>query len=187
MRALTAARAQGHIAYLGASCCGEYDHLARAIQQQQYVPDCVITRFNFMDQRASMRLLPACAEQGIATLAAQTFGWLGDVSFVRFPNTWRLRNMTRNFTGQSAAQAHLRWVLGQANIGGVLVSMQDTAQITENRQAVQAPMPRADMASVFGSFIEAIRDTDDGWRALLEDPEWEVRTSAEAYLETHAR
>ncbi len=134
-----------------------------------------------------MRLLPACAEQGIATLAAQTFGWLGDVSFVRFPNTWRLRNMTRNFTGQSAAQAHLRWVLGQANIGGVLVSMQDTAQITENRQAVQAPMPRADMASVFGSFIEAIRDTDDGWRALLEDPEWEVRTSAEAYLETHAR
>lgn len=186
MRALHAARNQGHIAYFGATCYGEYDHLAGAIADQAYLPACILTRLNFLDQGASARLLPVCAERGIATLAAQTFGWLGDVSFVRFPNTWRLRNMTRNFTGQSVAQAHLRWALGQANIGGALVSMQDTAQIKENGEAVQAAMPRTDMTSVFGSFVEAIRDTEDGWRALREDPEWEVRTAAEAYLTAHA-
>ncbi len=186
MQALNAARAQGHLARFGATCYEDYDHLARAIEQQQYLPDCVVTRFNFMDQRASARLLPVCAERGVATLAAQTFGWMGNVSFVRFPNTWRLCNMTRSFTGQSAAQAHLRWVRGQANIDGVLVSMQDTAQVKENAAAVQAAMPRADMASVFGSFAEAIRDTDDGWQALLEDPEWEARMAAEAYLAAHA-
>jgi len=52
---------------------------------------------------------------------------------------------------------------------------------------VQSAMPRADMASVFGAFVEAIRGTEDGWRALLEDPEWEVRAAAEAYLEASER
>lgn len=186
MRALIDARSQGHIAYFGATCCGDYDYLAQAIEEQQFKPDCVITRFNFMDQGASGRLLPVCTHNNIATLAAQTFAWLGDVAFVRFPNTWRLRNMTRSFTGQSAAQAHLRWAAGQPGVGGVLVSMQEAAQVRENAQAVQATMPRADMASVFGSFMEAIWDTDEGWRALCEDPEWEVRTAAEAYLELQA-
>lgn len=187
VRALTEARRWEHVRHFGATCYGDYDHLAQVIAGQSYVPDCIITRFNFMDQGASVRLLPVCTQQGIRTLAAQTFGWLGGVSFVRLPNTWRLRNMTRNFTGQSAAQAHLRWVLGQANVGGALVSMQEAAQVKENAGAVQAPMPRADMASVFGSFAEALRGTDEGWRALLEDPEWEVRTAAEAYLEATER
>lgn len=187
MRALNEARQGEHVKYFGATCYGDYDYLAGAIERQEYVPGCVITRFNSLDQGASACLLPVCAEHKIATLAAQTFGWMGGISFVRFPNTWRLRNMTRSFTGQSASQAHLRWVLGQTGIGGAMVSMQDTAQIKENGAAVQSAMPRADMASVFGSFAEAIRDTDDGWQALLEDPEWEVRSAAASYLEAKAR
>ncbi len=187
LRALSAARDAGHVTRFGATCSGDYDCLASAIERREYVPDCVVARFNFLDQGAITRLLPVCGEHGIVALAAQTFAWLGGVPFVRFPNTWRLRNMTRSFTGQSAAQAHLRWALGQANVGGVLVSMQDAAQVKENKEAVQSAMPRADMASVFGAFVEAIRGTEDGWRALLEDPEWEVRAAAEAYLEASER
>jgi len=186
LRALNEARQWEHVTYFGATCYGDYETLVQAIKENRYVPACVATRFNYLDQRAAMHLLPLCGVRGIATLAAQTFGWVGNVSFVRFPNTWRLRNMTRNFTGQSAGEAHLRWVLGQEGIGGTLVSMQDAAQIKENREAVQSAMPRADMASVFGSFVEAIRDTDDGWRALRDDPEWEVRTAAEAYLDAQS-
>ena len=90
--------------------------------------------------------------------------------------------MTQAFRGYSVAQAHLRWVLGQAGVGGVLASMQDAAQIKENAGAVRMPMPGADMASVFGSFAEAIAGTDEGWRALLQDPEWEIRAAAQAFL-----
>lgn len=182
-RALAEARERGLVAHFGATCYGDYDYLAQVIETNSYAPDCIAARFSFADTGASARLLPACAARDIPALATQTFAWRGGVSFVRFPNTWRLRNMTQNFTGQSVARAHLRWVLGQDGIAGVLVSMQDAAQLKENAQAVIAQMPRADMASVFASFVEAIDGTAEGWQGLLEDPEWEVRTAAAAYLD----
>lgn len=181
-RALTEARARGVVGFVGATCYGDYDYLANVIEGQEFVPDCVAARFSFFDQRAAARLLPVCAAGGIRTLAAQTFGWLGGVPFVRFPNTWRLRNMTQSFRGYSVAKAHLRWALGQAGVGGVLVSMQDAGQVRENADAVRMAMPGADMASVFAGFVDALGDGEGGWRALLQDPEWEIQAAAQAFL-----
>ena len=84
----------------------------------------MLARFNYLDQGAGARLFPVCRANGVTALAAQSFSWLGGVPFVRFPNTWRFRNLTKNFYGFTAAQAHLYWVLAQPDSDGVLISMQ---------------------------------------------------------------
>ncbi len=181
LRALDAARAAGTVRQVGATCYGSYDALADALESGLPL-DVVFARFNFLDQRASARLLPLCRARGITTLAAQTFGWVGGVPFVRFPNTWRFRNLTKNFYGFTAAQAHLNWVLRQPNIDSVIVSMQSPEQITENVAAVGIEKVPAGLESLFESFVEAITRTREGWRGLLQDEQWEIRAAAEAYL-----
>lgn len=101
---------------------------------------------------------------------------------MRFPNTWRYRNLTKNFYGFTAAQAHLHWVLRQPNIDGVLVSMQTPAMVSENAAATQIVKEPDGIESLFESFVEAITKTKEGWRGLLTDELWEYRAAAEARL-----
>ena len=136
-RALDEAKASGQIRYTGATCYGAYGALADAIEGGSLAADVVLARFNYLDQGAAGRLFPACRAQGVMTLAAQSFSWLGDVPFVRFPNTWRFRNLTKNFYGFTAAQAHLYWLLAQPNIDGLLISMQTPEQVAENVAATK--------------------------------------------------
>ena len=181
-RALDEAQAMGVVRHVGATCYGAYDALAETIEGDALPADLVVARFNFLDQAAGTRLFPVCRARGVATLAAQSFSWLGGVPFVRFPNTWRLRNLTKNFYGFTAAQAHLHWLLGQPNIDGALVSMQTTAQVTENVGATQLTKTPQGLTSLFDSFVEALTRTREGWRGLKQDELWEYRTAAEAYL-----
>ena len=104
LQALEAARAAGTVRRIGATCYGAYDALADALDTGLPL-DVVFVRFNSVDQNAAARLLPACRARGVTALAAQTFAWVGGVPFVRFPNTWRYRNLTKNFYGFTAAQA----------------------------------------------------------------------------------
>ena len=101
---------------------------------------------------------------------------------MRFPNTWRLRNLTKNFYGMTAGQAHLHWVLQNPGVDGVVVSMQTPEQITENVAAAHLAKTPQGLESLFESFLEAITRTREGWRGLLQDEQWEIRMAAEAYL-----
>ena len=181
-RALETARAAGTVRHAGATCCGAYDALAEAVESGALPLEVVAARYNYFDQSAAIRLFPACRARGAATLAAQTFSWVGGVPFVRFPNTWRFRNLTKNFYGFTAAQAHLFWVLSQPDIDGVLVSMQTAAQIAENVAATQIVKAPLGLESLFDSFAEAITRTKEGWRGLKTDALWEYRAAAETYL-----
>jgi len=181
-RALDEARNLGTIRYTGATCYGAYDALAEAIVGGLLPADIVLARFNYLDQAAGTRLFPACRARRVTTLAAQSFSWLGGVPFVRFPNTWRFRNLTKNFYGFTAAQAHLYWLLGQPNIDGALVSMQTAAQVTENIGAAQITKTPQGLESLFDSFVEALTRTREGWRGLKQDALWEYRAAAETYL-----
>ena len=122
--ALESARVAGLLKHIGVTCNAAYDSLAQTIHNKTLPLDIVAARYNYLDQVAGDTLFPMCQAQGITTLATQTFAWIGDVPFVRFPNTWRYRNLTKNFYGFTAGQAHLHWVLSQPNIDGVLASMQ---------------------------------------------------------------
>ena len=181
-QALDEARAAGQINHIGATCYEAYDALADAIERAHLTPDVVAARYNYRDQGAAHRLFPACRARGVTTLAAQTFAWVGGVPFVRFPNTWRFRNLTKNFYGFTAAQAHLYWVLTRPNVDGALVSMQTPAQVAENVAATQIAKTPDGLESLFESFAEAITKTREGWRGLLTDELWEYRAAAEAYL-----
>ena len=94
-RALDEARAAGQVRHIGATCYGAYDALAGAIEDDLLPADVVLARFNYLDQAAGTRLFPVCRARGVTALAAQSFSWLGGVPFVRFPNTWRFRNLTK--------------------------------------------------------------------------------------------
>ena len=72
---------------------------------------------------AARTLIPTYREKNIAIIAAKTFSWIGDIPFVRFPNTWRFRNITKNFCNITAAQAHLAWGMKSQQFASVLVSM----------------------------------------------------------------
>ena len=181
-RALGEAQNAGTIRHTGATCYGAFDALAEAIEGDRLPADIVLARFNYLDQAAGARLFPACRAHGVTALAAQSFSWLGDVPFARFPNTWRLRNLTKNFYGFTAAQAHLYWVLTQPNIDGALVSMQTPAQVAENIAATRITKTPQGLESLFDSFVEALTRTREGWRGLKQDELWEYRAAAEVYL-----
>ncbi len=181
--ALQEAQAAGVIRHIGATCYSAYDTLAQAIQDQTFTPEIVIARYNYQDQSAANTLFPLCQAQSITTLATQSFSWVGDVPFVRFPNTWRPRNLTKNFYGFTAAQAHLFWVLQQPSVDGLLVSMQTPQQVTENVSATQITKTPQGLTSLFDSFVEAITQTREGWRGLKDDDLWEYRMAAENYLQ----
>ena len=111
--ALAEAQAAGHIGSVGVTCYGAYDALVDTLETGALTLDVVIARYNYLDQAAGESLFPMCRSKHITTLAAQPFAWVGGVSFVRFPNTWRYRNLTKNFYGFTAGQAHLYWVSQQ--------------------------------------------------------------------------
>lgn len=180
--ALTEAQAAGQVVSVGATCDAAFDFLADTLAADSLPLDVVIARFCFPVQAASARLFPLCRARGVTTLAAHTFSWYSGVPFVRFPNTWRFRNLTKNFYGFTAAQAHLHWVLRQPNIDGILVSMQTPAQVTENAAATQSVKEPDGLESLFESFVDAITKTKEGWRGLLTDEIWEYRAAAEARL-----
>jgi len=181
-RALDEAKASGHVRHAGATCYGAYDALADAVEGGALAADVLLARFNYFDQGAAGRLFPTCRAQGVTALAAQSFSWLGDVPFVRFPNTWRFRNLTKNFYGFTAAQAHLYWLLAQPNIDGLLVSMQTPEQVAENVAATKITKTPSGLESLFDSFVEALTRTREGWRGLKQDELWEYRAAAEMYL-----
>ncbi len=185
--ALAEAQSLGHIRHIGVTCYEAYDSLADTLDQDVLTLDIVVARFNYVDQSAATRLFPLCRARSITTLAAQPFAWTGGVPFVRFPNTWRFRNLTKNFYGFSAAQAHLYWVSRQPSIDGILVSMQTPQQITENVGALQITKTPTGLESLFDSFAEAITRTKEGWRGLLGDEQWEYRAAAEAHLQRRKR
>ena len=180
--ALDEARDVGQIVRVGATCDAAFDFLADTLEADLLPVELVTARFCFPAQEAATRLFPLCRARGIPTLAAHTFSWFGGVPFVRFPNTWRYRNLTRNFYGFTAAQAHLHWVLRQPSLDGVLVSMQTPAQVVENAAATQIIKEPEGIESLFESFVEAITKTKEGWRGLLTDDLWEYRAAAEARL-----
>lgn len=180
--ALLEARTSGHIGSIGVTCYSKYEELAKTLETDTLTLDIVVARYNYFDQSAAVRLFPVCRAKGVTTLAAQTFAWVGEVPFVRFPNTWRYRNLTKNFYGFTAAQAHLYWVSRQPDIDGVLVSMQTPEQIRENAAALEITKTPTGLESLFGSFAEAITQTKEGWRGLRQDEEWEYRAAAETYL-----
>ena len=180
--ALTEAQASGKIVRVGATCDAAFDFLAGIIEADTVPLEGVTARFCFPHQNAAARLFPLCRARGIPALAAHTFSWQGSVPFVRFPNTWRYRNLTKNFYGFTAAQAHLHWVLRQPGIDGILISMQTPAQVTENVAATQILKEPDGIESLFESFVDAITKTKEGWRGLLTDKQWEYRAAAEARL-----
>ena len=185
--ALAEAQSAGHIKYIGVTCYEAYDSLADTLEQDALTLDIVVARYNYLDQAAAQRLFPLCRAKDMTTLAAQPFAWVGGVPFVRFPNTWRFRNLTKNFYGFTASQAHLYWVSRQPSIDGILVSMQTPEQIAENVSALQISKTPAGLESLFESFAEAITQTKEGWRGLLGDEQWEYRAAAETHLQRRKR
>jgi len=167
---------------MGVTCYGAFTELANAIEQGLIQPDIVLARFNFFDQGALDRLFPICRARGIQILATQPFSWIDGIPFVRFPNTWRLRNLTRNFYGFTAGQAHLHWILAHPEVDGVLASMQSEVQVLENFAGTQLAKTPDGLNSLFESFVEAITNTREGWRGLLSDEFWEYRVAAEMHL-----
>lgn len=185
--ALSEAYAAGHIGSVGVTCYREYEALAETLETDALTLDVVVARYNYFDQAAGIRLFPVCRSKSVMTLAAQTFAWVGGVPFVRFPNTWRYRNLTKNFYGFTAAQAHLYWVSRQPGVDGILISMQTPEMVTENLAALQISKTPTGLESLFDSFAEAITQTKEGWRGLLQDEEWEYRAAAEARLQRKNR
>ncbi len=181
--ALQEAQAAGHVRHIGVTCYGAYDFVADTLETDALTPDVVVARYNYLDPQAGNRLFPLCHAKQITALATQPFAWVGGVPFVRFPNTWRYRNLTKNFYGFTAAQAHLYWVSRQPNIDGILVSMQTPEQIAENIAALQITKTPTGLESLFDSFAEAITKTKEGWRGLLQDEQWEYRAAAETHLQ----
>jgi len=104
---------------------------------------------------------------------------------VRFPNTWRLRNLTQNFTGISAGQAHLRWLLNQNGVGGAFAGCSKPEQAAQNAASVGLDgvlSPPQGVESLLAEFVTAITGSKEGWTGLLDDERWEYRLAAKTIL-----
>ncbi|HEY3329565.1 MAG TPA: aldo/keto reductase [Capsulimonadaceae bacterium] len=181
--ALKQLKAAGKIRAWGLTCYRDHDAAAEVVQH--YAPDLVIARCNAADLNALRLLVPRCEERGIPFIATQTIAWAKGVPFVRFSNTWRLRNMLMNFYGVSAVQAHTRWLLHGRGIGGVACTFNEQGQPQEvcaSAGAGKLIAPPPGMETALSEFISAITRSDEGWTILLSDPYWVYRAAASDLL-----
>lgn len=175
-------RSKGAIGAWGLSSYGDYDCVAELVAA--YKPDVVLARCNPTDLGALRLLGPRCEKIGVPMIATQTIAWTKGVPFVRFSNTWRLRNMLKSFYGVSAIQAHTRWLLQAHGVTAVACGINESGQAIELAKAVgdivKAPPPG--MEAALNEFVLAITRSDAGWTDLLTDPYWEYREAAQKLL-----
>lgn len=138
---LRAWKAEGRIRYLGVThyTASHHDELAKLVETEAL--DFVQFNYNLAARNAEKRLLPACADNGVATLINEPFekGTLfGRVSEAPLPDVAEALGCT------SWAQLFLKYIFGHPAVTCAIPATSDPEHAAENVAAGRGPAPDAD-------------------------------------------
>ena len=135
---LRAWKKEGRIRYLGATHyrADHHDELHELIQNEDL--DFLQFNYNLTERNAEQRLLPACADQGVATLINEPFN-KGDL--FRRVRDKPLPGWAGEIGCTSWAQVFLKYLLAHPAVTAVIPATGDPEHAAENAAAGREPLP----------------------------------------------
>jgi len=132
-------RDEGRVRYIGVThyTTGYHDDLARIVEREPI--DFVQLNYNIAARNAENRLLPACADNGVATLINEPFetgALFGRVSGGEVPQ-WAREELGI----KSWAQLFLKFIVGHPAVTCAIPATSDPEHAADNIAAARAPLP----------------------------------------------
>jgi diketogulonate reductase-like aldo/keto reductase len=132
-------RDEGRVRYIGVThyTTGYHDDLARIVEREPI--DFVQFNYNIATRNAENRLLPACADNGVATLINEPFetgALFGRVSGGEVPQ-WAREELGI----KSWAQLFLKFIVGHPAVTCAIPATSDPEHAADNIAAARAPLP----------------------------------------------
>jgi diketogulonate reductase-like aldo/keto reductase len=149
---LRAFKEEGRARYIGvtAAQAALYGPLEEFIERER--PDFVEINYSVTEREAERRLLPLCADLGIAVLVSRPF--MNGAYFERLANV-PLPAWTADFECMSWAQFSLQYILASSAVTCVLTETTSAEHMAENALAAFAPVPRRAARRRMRAFIDA--------------------------------
>jgi diketogulonate reductase-like aldo/keto reductase len=149
---LRAFKDDGRARYIGvtAAQAALYDELEKFIERER--PDFVEINYSVTEREAERRLLPLCADRGIAVLVSRPF--MNGAYFERLANV-PLPEWTAQFECTSWAQFSLQYILANPAVTCVLTETTRAEHMAENALVAFAPVPPRKARRRMRAFIDA--------------------------------
>jgi diketogulonate reductase-like aldo/keto reductase len=150
---LRAAKDEGRARYIGVTAAQTalYERLEAFLERER--PDFVEINYSVTEREAERRLLPLCADRGIAVLISRPF--MNGAYFERLANV-PLPDWTAEFGCTSWAQFSLQYILANSSVTCVLTETTRAEHMAENALAAFAPMPRRAERRRMRELIDAV-------------------------------
>ncbi len=149
---LRALKDEGRARYIGvtAAQAALYERLEAFLAREQ--PDFVEINYSVTEREAERRLLPLCAERGIAVLVSRPF--MNGAYFERLENV-ALPEWAAEFECTSWAQFSLQYIFPNPAVTCVLTETTSAEHMAENALAAFAPVPSEVARERMRAFIDA--------------------------------
>jgi aryl-alcohol dehydrogenase-like predicted oxidoreductase len=136
-------KAEGRVRYLGIThyTAGAFDALEKVLRAHPEVDFCQFP-YSLVDRAAERRLLPVCAELGVATLINRPFGQ--DELFARVSDK-PLPGWAAEAGCTSWSHMALKYVLGDERVTNVIPATSKPHHMAENLKALDTPLPGAQL------------------------------------------
>jgi diketogulonate reductase-like aldo/keto reductase len=150
---LRAAKDAGTARYIGvtAAQAALYERLEAFLARER--PDFVEINYSVTERDAERRLLPLCADRGIAVLISRPF--MNGAYFERLANV-PLPDWAADFECTSWAQFSLQYILANPAVTCVLTETTSAEHMAENALAAFAPQPRPAARRRMRGFIDGV-------------------------------
>jgi len=138
LKTLKGWKANGRLRYIGITHyhAGAYEDLSTVLKTREF--DFAQFNFSMAEREAEARLLPLCAELGVAVLVNRPFSQ-GDL-FPRVKGK-SLPEWAREFDCVSWAQFFLKWILGHPAVTCAIPGTRRVAHLQDNLGAARGRMP----------------------------------------------
>jgi diketogulonate reductase-like aldo/keto reductase len=150
---LRAFKEEGRARYIGvtAAQAALYGQLEAFLARER--PDFVEINYSVTEREAEQRLLPLCADRGIAVLVSRPF--MNGAYFERLAEV-PLPGWTKEFECTSWAQFSLQYILANRAVTCVLTETTSAEHMAENAVTAFAPVPDQRARRRMRSFIESV-------------------------------
>jgi diketogulonate reductase-like aldo/keto reductase len=150
---LRAFKDEGRARYIGvtAAQAALYERLEAFLARER--PDFVEINYSVTEREAERRLLPLCAERGIAVLVSRPF--MNGVYFERLASV-PLPEWAVEFECESWAQFSLQYILANPTVTCVLTETTNAEHMAENALTAFAPVPSETARERMRAFIDAV-------------------------------
>jgi len=150
---LRAFKDDGRARYIGvtAAQAALYDQLETFLARER--PDFIEINYSVTEREAERRLLPLCADRGIAVLISRPF--MNGAYFERLANV-PLPTWAEEFECTSWAQFSLQYILANPVVTCVLTETTSAEHMAENALAAFAPVPGRAARGRMRRFIDAV-------------------------------